>query len=180
MLQAGTAVLIGSMLPMPQSALAADAEPPKLTGLTVEQMRDRIKTDFQTKQYYTTGNFSPELFTDDCLFVDPTVQVRGWRFYQKAVRLLFDADTSRTDIRSIDIVDDRTIALKWRQEGRIKPWFNAEIKPYCGETTYRLNDDGLIFEHLETWDAPAYDVFLSVFNKNFGTPPCPPVEISVV
>ena len=104
--------------------------------------------------------------------------------------------------------------MRHPQEGRIKPWFNAEIKPYCGETTFRLNDDGLIFEHLETWDvshllqtlhslcattacvllcrclcknylaytpsdccmqAPAYDVFLSVFSKNFGVPPCPPV-----
>lgn len=74
------------------------------------------------------------------------------------------------------------------QEGRIKPWyscflssrsavyhvghtahmsalklqllnrFNAKIKPYCGETTYRLNDDGLIFEHLETWDVRHFAV----------------------
>lgn len=63
-LRTGAAVVFGGILSMPRSALAADAEPPKLTGLTVEQMRDRIKTDFQTKQYYTTGNFSPELFTD--------------------------------------------------------------------------------------------------------------------
>lgn len=48
------------------------------------------------------------------------------------------------------------------QEGRIKPWFNAEIKPYCGETTYRLNDDGLIFEHLETWDVSAFACALFV------------------
>jgi hypothetical protein len=68
-----------------------------------------------------------ELTACSCLFVDPTVQVRGvhalvtmssqvmsalshdirflrghdagWRFYQNAVKLLFDASTSRTDIR---------------------------------------------------------------------------------
>jgi hypothetical protein len=92
-------------------------DPPKLTGLTVQQMMDRVREDFQEKQYYVTGNFSSELFTDECvaskaehaeptlmllcngiysrarvwwwsqltrssctcscLFVDPTVQVRG-------------------------------------------------------------------------------------------------------
>lgn len=42
-------------------------DPPKLTGLSVQQMMDRVRTDFQEKQYYVTGNFSPELFTDECV-----------------------------------------------------------------------------------------------------------------
>ena len=42
-------------------------DPPKLTGLTVQQMMDRVREDFQEKQYYVTGNFSPELFTDECV-----------------------------------------------------------------------------------------------------------------
>lgn len=46
--------------------LRAD-DPPKLTGLTVQQMMERVKEDFQEKQYYVTGNFSPELFTDECV-----------------------------------------------------------------------------------------------------------------
>jgi hypothetical protein len=41
-------------------------DPPKLRGLTVQQMMERVREDFQEKQYYVTGNFSPELFTDEC------------------------------------------------------------------------------------------------------------------
>lgn len=39
------------------------------------------------------------------------------------------------------------------QEGKIKPWpVRGEIKPYVGNTKYVLNDEGLIFKHLETWE----------------------------
>ncbi len=39
------------------------------------------------------------------------------------------------------------------QEGKTKPWpVRGEIKPYTGNTKYVLNDDGLIYKHLESWD----------------------------
>ena len=33
----------------------------------MQQMMDRVRDDFQEKQYYVTGNFSSELFTDECV-----------------------------------------------------------------------------------------------------------------
>ena len=53
--------------------------------------------DFQQKQYYVTGNLSPELFTDDCLFTDPTIKVNGCAFLvlYAAANLLTAAHRSR-------------------------------------------------------------------------------------
>ena len=56
-------------------------DPPKLTGLTVQQMMDRVRDDFQEKQYYVTGNFSSELFTDEYVcFTGRTYKCHTKRF----------------------------------------------------------------------------------------------------
>lgn len=152
------------------------ASPPKLTGLSPEELADRIRDDFVRKQYYVTGNLSSELFADDCLFTDPTIKVTGWKFYTDAVKTLFDADQSKADLISLEVLDGGDLQLKWRLEGVIKPWpGHPSIKPYTGVTRYVQNSDGLISKHLETWDTSIIDVFLSVFWKGFGVPPAPPV-----
>lgn len=149
----------------------------KLTGLSPQQLAERIRDDFVRKQYYVTGNLSSELFADDCLFTDPTIKVTGWKFYTDAVKILFDADQSKADLISLAVLDDGDIELKWRLEGIIKPWpGQPSIKPYTGVTRYVQNSDGLIAKHLETWDTSIIDVFLSVFWKGFGAPPAPPVS----
>jgi len=159
----------------PSNRAGAEAPPPKLTGLSPQQLADRIRDDFVNKQYYVTGNVSSEIFADDCLFTDPTIKVTGWKFYSDAVKTLFDADQSRADLISLDVVDGDVI-LKWRLEGIIKPWpGHPAIKPYTGATRYVQNSDGLIAKHLETWDTSIADVFISVFFKGFGAPPAPPV-----
>lgn len=78
-LQSGAAAMLGMLGQMPQAAFAADADslqadadsPPKLTGLTVQQVLERVKRDFQEQQYYVTGNFSPELFMDEYASIPP-------------------------------------------------------------------------------------------------------------
>lgn len=57
-LQAGAAVLLGSTLGCARPLLAAEPETPprmKQTGLTADQMLEKIKEDFQQRQYYVTG-----------------------------------------------------------------------------------------------------------------------------
>lgn len=160
-----------------EASAASVASPPKLTGLSPEQLADRIRDDFVRKQYYVTGNLSSELFADDCLFTDPTIKVSGWKFYSDAVKTLFDADQSKADLISLEVLDGGDVQLKWRLEGVIKPWpGHPSIKPYTGVTHYVQDSDGLISKHLETWDTSIIDVFLSVFWKGFGAPPAPPVN----
>lgn len=159
------------------TSTSASSAASKLTGLSPQQLAERIRDDFVRKQYYVTGNLSSELFADDCLFTDPTIKVTGWKFYTDAVKTLFDADQSKADLISLAVLDDGDIELKWRLEGIIKPWpGHPSIKPYTGVTRYVQNSDGLIAKHLETWDTSIIDVFLSVFWKGFGAPPAPPVS----
>lgn len=47
------------------------------------------------------------------------------------------------------------------------------IHPTC---SYFINDDGLIYQHFETWDISALDAFASCFFPSFGAPPAPPIE----
>jgi hypothetical protein len=73
-------------------------DPPKLTGLTVQQMMDRVREDFQEKQYYVTGNFSSELFTDECVRTKRircvTLNASGQGTFKcQSVTLLSEADT---------------------------------------------------------------------------------------
>jgi hypothetical protein len=69
-----SAVLTG--LHIATSLVVARAEEDdKLRGLPVMELKERIRKDFQENQYYVTGKLSPELYTDSCVFKDPTTEV---------------------------------------------------------------------------------------------------------
>ena len=55
----------------------------------MQQMMDRVREDFQEKQYYVTGNFSSELFTDECVaskaeHAEPTLMLLCNGIYSRA------------------------------------------------------------------------------------------------
>ena len=86
-----------------QAKLAAAADAAKQTNLPIEQLKDIIAHDFQTGQYYITGNLTQSVFADDCVFQDPTTRVHGPEYYSTAVAKLFDQETSRADLISIEV-----------------------------------------------------------------------------
>ena len=59
--------------------------------------------DFSDGQYYITGKLDQTIFSDDCEFIDPTTNVKGPETYSKAVAALFDHDTSRADLISMEV-----------------------------------------------------------------------------
>ena len=59
--------------------------------------------DFSDGQYYITGKLDPTIFAYDCEFIDPTTNVKGPGTYSRAVAALFDHDTSRADLISIEV-----------------------------------------------------------------------------
>lgn len=145
-----------------------------MTGLSISQLRDIVEEDFVTGQYYVTGKLTKSIYADDCVFTDPTVNVKGVDPYMEAVAQLFDPAASRADLISLDIEDDHTLKLKWRLAGKLQLG-DLSFKPYTGTTLYVTGPDGLISQHTETWDISPVDVFVSLFFPAFGIPPAPEV-----
>lgn len=156
---------------------------PKFTSLDLSTRMSIIKDDFLKRQYYVTGRLSTQLYRDDCLFngPDPDGRVRGTRKFVDAAAGLFDARKSKVDL--IDIYEQKEsdngseiIVAHWRLEGALMlPW-RPRIKPYVGSTTYKFDADGLVEEHLESWDISVVDAFLSVVFNGYGSPPAPPID----
>ncbi len=108
--------------------LAAPAHAPAWAAerLPTDAILDILKRDFQAKQYYITGAYSPPqglpagrapklcrcacsgqitpgVFADDCVFTDPTTRVTGPQAYSRAVASLFDPAVSRADLISAEV-----------------------------------------------------------------------------
>ncbi|BDA40993.1 hypothetical protein COCOBI_01-6480 [Coccomyxa sp. Obi] len=146
----------------------------KRRNLSPGQLLEVIKRDFSDGQYYITGKLDQSIFADDCEFIDPTTNVKGPGTYSKAVAALFDHETSRADLISIEVTDPQTITSRWRFDAAINFPGKPRIKPYTGSTRYIIKD-GLIQQHIETWDISTLDAFVSIFIPSFGAPPAPPV-----
>ena len=138
------------------------------------------------KGYYINGRLTKEIYREDCLFdgPDPDMPVHGLRKYLTSASQLFDAKTSRADIIAPVLFNSnlKTIEIKWRIEGILKlPW-KPFMKPWTGSTTYYLDEDNLIYKHIEQWDIAVWDAFLSTLipRFNFGSPPAPPVDQSIL
>ncbi|PNH11715.1 hypothetical protein TSOC_001413, partial [Tetrabaena socialis] len=140
---------------------------------------EAIRQDFVERQYYVTGELSRELFAEDCVFKDPTVEVTGVGPYVKALQTLFDPTASRADLISLRVEGPDRVVLRWRLEGSLKIG-GLRIKPYTGTTVYTISPDRRVVRHEETWDISTVDAFVSTFFPGFGAPPAPPVTASTV
>ena len=155
----------------PQAAWAGDDQ-----RLPISDLKDMVLNDFVQNQYYVTGKLSPEVYTTDCLFRDPTTTVKGVRPYTAAVAKLFDPARSKADLISLKVMGPDTLVLRWRLAATLNVPGSPAIKPYTGTTKYVTNKIGLICQHLEEWDISAFDAFVSVLFPNFGAPPALPIS----
>lgn len=101
-------------------------------------------------------DISYDIYTGDILFKDPISKFK-WKFNYRIIfwTLRFHAGLFFTDIH-FDLHDvyqsnEYTIFAKWTVRGTLRlPW-KAKIF-FNGHSNYKLNEDGLIYEHLDTWD----------------------------
>ena len=134
----------------------------KRVGVSVKEVREILERDLQPIEklsdgtfkgaYFVTGNLTPEIFEDDCAFIDPTNTTKSLSKYMNALKILFDPETSSVDLKSIDIVDDHTIVGVYDCEGYLKlPW-HPRVKPYTGTVTWKTNgENGLIVSQTQQW-----------------------------
>lgn len=138
----------------------------KLRNLAIEDVAALIRTDWKernSKGYYVTGKLNPAIYRNDCSFdgPDPDMPVTGLRKFIGAASQLFDKKLSRAELLDLWI-EDGVIKAKWRMNGVIRlPW-KPRMPQVIGETTYHLDEEGLIYLHEETWDISALEAFLKM------------------
>ena len=179
---------------LPSGQLIISNSAVKLSGLSVSHVANILEKDWKCKAnvgdlthgkgYYITGKLTREIYQDYCFFdgPDPDMPVTGLKKYISSTSQLFDHKHSRADLISMVTSDEeKTITIKWRLEGILNlPW-HPKLKPWTGQTTYFIDNDGLIDRHIESWDISVVDAFVSVLLPflNYGAQPAPPVVPSI-
>lgn len=126
---------------------------------TVSHTIEILKTELQT---LFERDLSDDIYTDDIFFKDPVNTFKG-KFNYRIIfwTLRFHGQLFFTDIH-FDLHDVRPtepniILANWTVRGTLRlPW-----KPrlyFQGFSTYKLNESGLIYEHIDTWDRKPTDI----------------------
>lgn len=111
-----------------------------------------------------------DIYSQDILFQDPVICFKGkpsyrlifWtlRFYR---RLCFT--TICFNLHSVRGEADHTICAEWTVRGTLRlPWKPRLL--FCGYSSYKLNREGLICEHIDIWDRPPSQVLRQFFDRN--------------
>lgn len=120
---------------------------------SVEQVIKTLKEDLPT---LFEKDISYHIYTDDIYFKDP-VNTFKYKFNYRIIfwTLRFHARLFFTqisfDVHEVSQSAEDTILAKWTVRGVLRvPWKAGLL--FNGYSTYKLNQDNLIYEHIDTWD----------------------------
>ncbi len=121
--------------------------------LSVEQVIKTLKEDLPT---LFEKDISYDIYTDDIYFKDP-VNTFKYKFNYRIIfwTLRFHARLFFTqiyfDVHEVYQSAEDTVLAKWTVRGVLRvPWKAGLL--FNGYSTYKLNQDNLIYEHIDTWD----------------------------
>ncbi len=121
--------------------------------LSVERVIKTLKQDLPT---LFQKDISYDIYTQDIYFKDP-VNTFKYKFNYRIIfwTLRFHARLFFTqiyfDVHEVYQSDEDTILAKWTVRGMLRvPWKAGLL--FNGYSTYKLNQDNLIYEHIDTWD----------------------------
>ncbi|WP_442949727.1 DUF2358 domain-containing protein [Nostoc sp.] len=121
--------------------------------LSVERVIKTLKQDLPT---LFEKDISYDIYTQDIYFKDP-VNTFKYKFNYRIIfwTLRFHARLFFTqiyfDVHEVYQSAEDTILAKWTVRGVLRvPWKAGLL--FNGYSTYKLNEDNLIYEHIDTWD----------------------------
>ncbi|MEK0179243.1 DUF2358 domain-containing protein [Microcoleus anatoxicus] len=132
----------------------------------VAQALDTLKADLPT--LFET-DISYDIYTKDVYFQDPvnkfkgkinyriifwTLRFHGKLFFTEIFFDLYDVTQTASD----------TILANWTVRGVLRVPWKAQIF-FNGYSTYKLDEDGLIYEHIDTWDRASGEILKQFFRK---------------
>jgi hypothetical protein len=138
--------------------------------IQVEQAVETLKADLPT---LFEKDISYDIYTKGVYFQDPVNTFKGkinyriifWtlRFHGQLffTEIYFDLhDTSQTA--------PDTIVANWTVRGTLRVPWKAQIF-FKGYSTYKLDREGLIYEHVDTWDREPGEIIKQFFGKGEGS-----------
>jgi hypothetical protein len=114
-------------------------------------------------------DISYEIYTKDIYFRDPVNKFK-YKFNYRIIfwTLRFHAQLFFTeiyfDLHEVVQSDENTILAKWTVRGVLRvPWMAKVF--FNGYSTYKLNRDNLIYEHIDTWDRKPGEILRQFVQK---------------
>ncbi|MDF5721833.1 MAG: DUF2358 domain-containing protein [Rhizonema sp. PD37] len=133
------------------------------------QINQDIETLKQDLPTLFEKDISYDIYTPDIYFQDPVNKFKGkinyriiyWtlRFHARLffIKIFFD-------LHEVNQSAKDTITAKWTVRGILRVPWKAKIL-FNGSSTYKLNQDGLIYDHLDTWDRKPGEILQQFFRK---------------
>lgn len=121
--------------------------------MQVKQVVETLKQDLPT---LFEQDISYDIYTNDIYFQDPVNKFKGKINYRIIFwTLRFHARLFFTqiyfDLHDVRMAEGESILANWTVRGVLRvPWKAGVF--FNGYSTYKLNKDGLIYEHIDTWD----------------------------
>lgn len=121
--------------------------------MQVKQLIETLKHDLPI---LFEKDISYEIYTQDIYFKDP-VNTFKYKFNYRIIfwtlrfhaRLFFSE--IYFDVHEVEQSADETILAKWTVRGVLRVPWKAKLF-FNGYSTYKFNADGLIYQHIDTWD----------------------------
>ncbi|MBD2528200.1 DUF2358 domain-containing protein [Nostoc flagelliforme FACHB-838] len=134
--------------------------------LSVERVIKTLKEDLPT---LFEKDISYHIYTDDIYFKDP-VNTFKYKFNYRIIfwTLRFHARLFFTqiyfDVHEVYHSAEDTILAKWTVRGVLRvPWKAGLL--FNGYSTYKLNQNNLIYEHIDTWDRKPGEILRQFWQK---------------
>ncbi|GET44316.1 DUF2358 domain-containing protein [Microseira wollei] len=132
----------------------------------IQQVIETLKKDLPT---LFEQDISYDIYTPDIYFQDPVNKFK-WKFNYRIIfwtlrfhaRLFFSE--IYFDLHDIARKTEDTIIANWTVRGVLRVPWKAGIF-FNGYSTYKLNENGLIYEHIDTWDRKPGDILKQFIRK---------------
>jgi hypothetical protein len=137
-----------------------------MTKLAIPEMIDVLTADLPT---LFERDISYDIYAEDILFRDPVNKFKG-KFNYRIIfwTLRFHGQLFFTeiafDLHDVSQTDAKTILANWTVRGVLRVPWKARIF-FNGYSTYKLNDEGLIYEHIDTWDRQPGEILKQFFMR---------------
>jgi Uncharacterized conserved protein (DUF2358) len=132
-------------------------------------LEQTIKTLEQDLPTLFDRDISYDIYTPEISFKDPVNRFKG-KFNYRIIfwTLRFHARLFFTeiyfDLHEVDQSGENTILAKWTVRGTLRVPWKAKLY-FDGYSTYQLNSEGKIYEHIDTWDRSAGEILRQFFRK---------------
>ncbi len=132
----------------------------------VEKVIETLQKDLPT---LFEKDISYEIYTQDIYFQDPVNRFK-WKFNYRIIfwTLRFHAQLFFTeiffDLHDVNQIEEDVIRANWTVRGTLRVPWKARVF-FNGDSTYKLTQEGLIYNHLDTWDRKPSEILKQFFRK---------------